>query len=87
MRICVSGKANTLSSAAVSFARMAGGVFAGASSPNIDVTTKSGKPASAAVGISGKLADRVGSVTASGRKPPDLMWGSAAGMVSIIACT
>ncbi|MNR67383.1 hypothetical protein D3C85_1913390 [compost metagenome] len=55
--------------------------------PNIELTSKSFRPASAAVGTSGNASTRWGDVTASARSLPALMLPCDAGTVSIMLST
>ncbi|MNS53027.1 hypothetical protein D3C72_857700 [compost metagenome] len=63
------------------------GVLAGATMPNMELTSKSFRPASAAVGTSGNASTRAGVVTANARSLPALMLPCAAGTVSIMLNT
>ena len=65
----------------------AGGVPAGASTPNHDSDSKPGSPLSATVGSSGAAAARAVEVTASPRTLPSLMNGSASAMLPNMSCT
>ncbi len=60
------------------------GVPGGAITPHQVVMSKSLRPASATVGTSGSSGNRFGPVTASARDLPEVMKGSAAGMLSMI---
>ncbi|KAG1432920.1 hypothetical protein G6F57_022578 [Rhizopus arrhizus] len=55
--------------------------------PNIELTSKSFRPASAAVGTSGSASTRTGEVTARARSLPALILPCAAGTVSIMLST
>ena len=61
---------------------MAGGVRAGACTPNQAVASKSGMPASAMVGTSGSEEERPAPLTASARSRPSRMWPMQEGMLS-----
>src|SRR3954452_556516 len=62
---------------AFSFLMTAGGVALGTSTANQRLTSTPGNPASAKVGMSGRLSTRLAEVTASARTLPLWMWGTA----------
>ena len=74
-------------SALLSRPMAAAGVPAGAAIPNIELTSKPGSPACAAVGTPGRVPTGCAVVVASARSLPLRMCGCAAGAVSIIICT
>ncbi|MNR27975.1 hypothetical protein D3C85_1452740 [compost metagenome] len=82
-----SGASSILASAAFSRSTTAAGVPVGASTPNVELTSSAGMPASVAEGTSGSIEIRAGAATASARNCPDLMNGSEAGAVSTIMFT
>ncbi len=65
MRSLTSGDRKALTQASFSFETISRGVFAGAATACQDVTTRSGKPASATVGTSGSCGLRALAVIAS----------------------
>ncbi len=63
------------------------GVPAGARIAYHVVTSKFGRPASAAVGTSGRIGERLGASTASPRNRPALMCGAGTGTPMKTSCT